>query len=203
MPRTRKTIVILISGKAGSGKTTIAETLMQKIQDIPSITIFRYSFANPIKYMCKAFAEWDGEKDEKGRKLLQEQGRIYREYKPDIWAKHFINQLDKNTQVFPFNFSIIDDWRFPNELAYLRNNPMLEVVTVRVFGRGGLNGGVALDVSENSLPEATGEWLSNEYNKEPYNLGYDYSINNDSDLELLNSKLDIILAEIENNYVIE
>jgi deoxyadenosine/deoxycytidine kinase len=203
MPRTRKTVVILISGKAGSGKTTIAEMLMQKIQDIPSITLFRYSFANPIKYMCKAFAEWDGEKDEKGRKLLQEQGRIYRDYKPDIWAKHFINQLDKNTQVFPFNFSIIDDWRFPNELAYLRNNPMLEVVTVRVFGRGGLNGEVSLDVSENSLPEATGEWLSNEYNKDPYNLGYDYSINNDSDLELLNSKLDIILAEIENNYVIE
>lgn len=204
MPRTRKTVVILISGKAGSGKTTIAEMLTQKLQDIPSLRVFRYGFADPLKYIAKAYMGWDGKKDDKGRKLLQEQGRIGREYDQDIWVKHFMNQLDKQAGILPFNFALVHDWRFPNELAYLKKNPLIDVVTIRVFGRGGLNGETASDVSENSLPEASVEHLeSSTYEEFEPMLYYDFIINNNVGIEQLNEKLDQVLASIEKQYIVE
>jgi hypothetical protein len=201
MPRTKKTCVILIAGKAGSGKTTTAEILEQKLQDIPSLTIFRYSFANPIKYIAQAFGEWKGEKDEAGRAFLQNIGKVFREYNKPIWVKHFLNQLDKKAGMFPFNFAIVDDWRFPDEIAYLQKNPLFNVVTIRIFGRGGLNGEVASDVSENSLPEADAQLLEKPSNDFPHL--YDFAVENSGDVESLSEKLDTVLAEIEKQYIVE
>lgn len=198
MPRTRKTVVILISGKAGSGKTTVADMLEEKFLDIPSLRVFRYAFASPLKFIAEAYIGWDKKKDDKGRKLLQEQGRIGREYDENIWVKHFLNQLDKKAGVLPFNVAIIDDWRFPNELAYLQKNPMLDVLTVRIFGRGGLNGEVAFDVSENSLPEAQSEQLQLATQEL-----YDFTVNNNDDTETLDVKLDEVLDSISKKYIIE
>lgn len=200
MPRTRKTVVILLSGKAGSGKTTVADMLENKINDEPSLSILRYAFASPIKYIAKAFIGWDGEKDEKGRVLLQDLGKVGRDYDEHIWVKHFLNQMDKQSGILPFNFAIVDDWRFPNELAYLKNNPLLELVTIRMFERGSLNGKTASDVSENSLPEVDVEYIPNFSDADHW---YDYQIRNDETLDILDKKLDLILADIKNKYVIE
>lgn len=202
MPRTKKTIVILVSGKAGSGKSTVADMVQQKLEDIPSITVMRYGFADPLKYIAKAFMGWDGKKDEKGRKLLQEIGRIGREYEPAVWAKHFFNQLDKRAGMFPFNFAVIDDWRFPNELAYLLKNPLLSVVTIRVFGRTvDMPGNTASDISENSLPEVTSEVLTTVPLTE-YSV-YNFQIENTGQIEILGEKVDAVLAEIEKQYIVE
>lgn len=58
--------IILISGKATSGKTTtynyIHSKMLSKIQKV--------SFAEPLKKMAKEFFDWNGEKDDYGRKLL-------------------------------------------------------------------------------------------------------------------------------------
>lgn len=202
MARTRKTVVILVSGKAGSGKSKVASELEKKLNEVGGLTVFRYSFADPIKYIAKAFIKWDGEKDEKGRKLLQEQGRIGREYDKDIWVKHFLNQLDRKAGMFLFNFAIIDDWRFPNELAYLRNNPLFDVVTIRVFGRNGqMPGETATDVSENSLPEVRDERL--DMGRLAGDYLYDFQLQNNTEEELLNHKLDVILADISKQYIVE
>lgn len=199
--RTKKTVVILIAGKAGSGKSTVGEMLLNKIQDIPSMTVLSYGFADPLKYLAKAFMGWDGNKDEKGRELLQQIGAVGREYDINIWAKHFINQLDKRAGMFPFNFAIITDWRFPNESAYLIDNPLLDIVTIRVFGRGGLSGNTASDVSENSLPEDTNEFLGGAGIR--YTAGYDFCIKNDGDLDELEKKVDAVLSKISKQYIVE
>ena len=203
--RTRKTVIVLISGKARNGKTTVADLLEKKLEDIPSMRIFRYAFAGPIKYIAKAFMNWDGEKDEKGRRLLQEQGRIGRDYDQDIWVKHLLNQMDKKTNILPFNFVIVDDWRFPNELAYLQTNPILDVVTIRVLGRSlDMPGNTASDISENSLPEASEEHLkAGSYSEFEPMLYYDYIINNNEDLNLLESKVDMVLSQISKQYIVE
>lgn len=205
--RTKRTLVILVSGKAGGGKSTVAEMLAKKLQDIPSLTIMPYGFADPIKYMAKAYFGWDGEKDVRGRKLLQQIGFIGREYDEDVWVKHFIRQLDKRAGLFPFHASVIGDWRFPNELNYLERNPLLDTVTIRVFGRGGLEGDVALDVSENSLLEVSKEVLTlpslDEIDTDGTGLFYDFQINNDGDLEELEKKVDTVLASISKQYIVE
>lgn len=202
--RTKKTVVILVSGKAGSGKDTVGDILKSKLRDIKDIEVMLYGFANPIKFIAQAYGGWDKKKDERGRKLLQQIGGVFREYDADIWAKHFINQLDKFPGLFPPNFVIISDWRFPNELNFLKNNPLLDIVTIRVFGRGGLEGETASDVSENSLPEATKEHLqAASYEEfEPY-LYYDFCIENSGDIELLNHKLEVVLAEIQKQFILE
>jgi len=202
MPRVRRTVVILISGKAGAGKTTVKEILSEKILGVPSMTVFPYSFANPLKYIANAYFGWDKEKDEKGRRLLQDLGRVGREYNENILVKHFLTQLDRNKDnIFPPCFAVIDDWRFPNELNYIKKNPLLDVITIRIFGRqADLPGGTASEVSENSLPEVSVEVIPNHIEGDHW---YDFQIDNGCELDILNHKLDLVLAEIEKQYIVE
>ena len=163
--------------------------------------VAKYSFSSPLKFIAQAYMGWDKEKDEKGRKLLQDIGKVGREYNPNIWVTHLLTQLDRKfgnkNQVFPTNVVIVDDWRFPNEYAYLKSNPLLDVITVRVHGRGGLEGDVALDVSENSLPEATAQ-----YDWETETL-YNWGTPNNGDLELLDSNVELLLHLIAKQYIVE
>jgi len=197
--RTRKTVVILISGKAGSGKTTVANMLKTRLDGFEGITTFRYSLASPIKFMAKAYFGWDGEKDDRGRKLLQDVGKVGREYDINIWVRHLLQQMDKQAGLLPFNFVVVDDWRFENESKYLTSNPLLEVVTIRMIDRGGLGGSLAKDVSENSLPETMIEKLDLE------EIGmYHFSVRNrESENDLLASKLDTVLDAIAKQFILE
>jgi hypothetical protein len=80
-------------------------------------------------------------------------------------------------------------------------------VPIRVFGRGGLNGELSSDISENSLPEVSTEhvglplWLEGE--RDQAHVYYDYQIDNSGDLELLERKLDLVLAALEKQYIVE
>lgn len=198
--RTQKTIIILISGKAGSGKTTVSNILKGKLSQISSMTIMQYSFAQPIKKLCEGFMFWNGEKDNAGRLLLQSIGKDGRDYDQDVWVKHLPIQMDKRAGMFPFNFVLVDDWRFPNELAYLKKDARFDVVTVRVFGRHlELSTEAALDVSENSLPEVSVESLVMDGTSM-----YDFAVDNgDDDLNYLSSKLDVVLAQLSKRFILE
>lgn len=189
--RTRKTIVILISGKAGSGKSTVGDLVTKKISMLSPLTVFRYSFAGPLKEIATKYVQWDGQKDEGGRKLLQELGRVGRDYNKDTWVKLMLKRIDETEDLLPYNFVVVDDWRFPNELAFLQNEPMFEVVKVRVIGHQvSMPGNTASDVSENSLPEGAD------------NL-YDYVIENRSDISELDNKVDEMLSSITKQYIVE
>lgn len=189
--RTRKTVVVLVSGKAGSGKSTFSDMLEAKLNDIPSLTIFRYSFASPIKGMATVFGNWDGKKDEKGRIFLQQIGKVFRDYDPDVWAKLLLVQMDRKAGILPFNFVIVDDWRFPNELAFLQSNPLLDVYTVRVSGQlSEMPGNTSSDVSENSLPDI------------PDNV-YNRYVSNNGDLKELEVRVDEVVKDLSDKFILE
>lgn len=200
--RTRKTVIILVSGKAGAGKTTVKDLLYSKLLFLGNnLECMKYSFADPLKFIAQAFIGWNKEKDEKGRKLLQSLGKVGREYDIDIWCKHLLNQLDKNPSPFPPSFILIDDWRFRNELDFFQDNPMFDVVSIRVFGRGGLEGDNGNDVSETELTEAKEENLN--YVPVKHTWWYNFTIENSGNLSQLETKIDTVLSEIRKQYIIE
>ena len=112
----REAKVILISGKAGSGKDTVAEKLKEiKERDFGAKCVVVH-YADYLKLIAKLYFGWDGKKDEKGRELLQWLGTdVARKENPDIW----LNVIHQFVYTFKnhFDYVIIPDTRFPNEIT--------------------------------------------------------------------------------------
>lgn len=149
-----KTTVILISGKAGVGKTTTANYIKNHLDN--EITPFSMvtHFALGVKEVAK-FLGWDGNKDTKGRRLLQELGNVGREYDVDVWIKYLLDFIRRRVPDELFEVMIIDDWRFPNESKYFLDKPELYkvfTINIRAPKREVLKGtGAYKDVSETAL----------------------------------------------------
>ena len=62
-------MIFLISGKAESGKSTLAKYLTTEIANA-NYASYCIPFAGAVKKIAKEMG-WDGNKDEKGRNLLQ------------------------------------------------------------------------------------------------------------------------------------
>lgn len=127
--------VITISGKARSGKTTIANALKEKLE-LQGMRVKIVNFADYLKMILKEYYGWNGEKDEKGRKLLQEVGTdIMRKNNENIWVRVIIELLKAFGDTV--DVVIIPDTRFKNEIVMLRDCPIIEgPFTVRVEREG-------------------------------------------------------------------
>jgi len=113
--------VFLISGRIDSGKSTVAEMLLEILKGRGKRLVYLDHFASGVKLCASEYFNWNRLKDEKGRRLLQNIGNFGREYNPTIW----VEKLYKAITVFPPNYLIIDDWRYPNEYEYLRDAPLV------------------------------------------------------------------------------
>ena len=106
--------VVLISGKARHGKDTTAAFLKEALErDGNRVLIAHYG--DLVKYVCKAFFCWNGEKDERGRAMLQRVGTdVIRARDEDFWTRFLCSILS----FFPdeWDFVLIPDCRFPNEV---------------------------------------------------------------------------------------
>jgi len=175
-----KSLVILVSGKKGVGKTYIAEKLCQLLRDNDYTADIKH-FADQVKKCAIQFFNWDSVKDTKGRKLLQQIGGIGREYNEDLWVSYLVDSIEED--LFLYDIYIVDDWRFPNEEDYLRKSNFY-VFTVRVESneRGDYSD---TDPSEIALPI-----IKTDSEFENY---YDFVIDNDEDIE---EKLKTILEVI-------
>ena len=179
--------VVLISGKAGAGKTTLANLLKNAFEVFDSgQQPVVASFAQPIKDVARSIG-WGGSKDDKGRKLLQDLGRAGRAYDENLW----VALLDRNTQYN--NLVIVDDWRFPNEDVYLVSSGCT-VVKLRVTGRSYDMGELGNDSSETALPNSY-EGLGHAY--------YDLVVNNSEDELTLSITAGILARYLLKDFVHE
>lgn len=121
--------IIPISAKAQHGKDTVAGILKELMEsDGNSVLIAHY--ADLLKYICKTFFNWDGKKDNAGRTILQYVGTdIIREQNPDYWVS-FLSDFLKMFYT-EWDYVIIPDSRFPNEIEYLIENGW-DIFSVRV-----------------------------------------------------------------------
>lgn len=106
--------VICISGKARHGKDTVAEIVRNLlIERGQRVGIVHY--ADLLKYFCKTYFGWDGNKDEKGRSILQHVGTdVVRKKEPDYWVDFLINFLHLFED--EWDYVLVPDCRFPNEV---------------------------------------------------------------------------------------
>lgn len=162
--------IFLVSGKARHGKDTAAGILNEEF------SFQRVAFADTLKMEAVKLG-WDGKKDEKGRRLLQELGRQRREEDIDYWVKRAIDTIanrrflpvceeDRQEVILHGRIPVtagevpgivIPDCRFPSEIESVRKwgrDNGYEVVTVRVerpdFDNG-LSESARQDPSETAL----------------------------------------------------
>jgi len=110
-------------GKAGVGKTTIANILVEKYGFV------RLSFAAKLKEVAAEILGRPVDKS-KDRLFLQSLGELGRMFDTSMWIRHVwreLHKLPKDANV------VIDDVRYLNEAEFLRDHGF---VLVRLYGRG-------------------------------------------------------------------
>lgn len=121
--------VICISGKAEHGKDTLA-SMMKEVLESRGKRVLITHYGDLVKYVATKFFNWDGNKDEYGRSLLQYIGTdTIRAVEPDFWVCFIAWMLD----VFhdKWDIVLIPDCRFPNEIDVLLDYDF-DVTSVRI-----------------------------------------------------------------------
>lgn len=120
--------IITISGHAQNGKDFCANLIKQKLETRGEKVLIAH-YADLLKYICKTFFGWDGQKNIEGRTLLQYVGTdVIRQKNPDYWINFLIGIIN----LFPdeWDYVIIPDTRFPNENDLMKE--YFDVTTVRI-----------------------------------------------------------------------
>ncbi len=121
-------MIILISGKQGAGKTTLANALVKKLNEEPQQRASHLTFADPL-YQMHNFC-WGYLKDHgiempfvKDGYLLQMLGTEWGRNRvdPDIWMKLMLARIEKLKTTIHYayakNYFVVSDCRFKNEFA--------------------------------------------------------------------------------------
>lgn len=110
--------VILISGKAQHGKDTTAGFLKEYLEEHGKRVLITH-YGDLLKYVCRTFLGWDGQKDEAGRSLLQHVGSTVREQDQNFWVR-FVGKMLTFFH-YEWDYVLIPDCRFPNEVDLLKD----------------------------------------------------------------------------------
>jgi len=95
--------------------------------------------ASSLKEVATNSFNWDGKKDARGRKLLQDIGDVGRCYNPDIWLDAW------RLEAWGYDCAIVDDLRFVSmddsdlcgirELLYFTSNFPGQTIFIKITGR--------------------------------------------------------------------
>ena len=108
---------ILCSGRARHGKDTSAEIIKDNLET-RGYRVLVTHYADLLKFICKNFFGWNGEKDEAGRTLLQQVGtNCIREQDPDYWVDFVANLI----RMFPDT----QDFRMKSTVSPTQASPRL------------------------------------------------------------------------------
>lgn len=159
--------VILISGKATCGKDTFASILENELT-LQNKKVLICHFADLVKYVATKFFNWNGEKDEYGRTLLQHIGtENIRSVYPNFWVDFIVDILKVYNG--SWDYVLIPDTRFPNEVD-IPVSRGLDAVSVRVE-------------RPNHTSGLTEEQLNHQSEIALDNYIFDYTIINDGSIE--------------------
>ena len=136
-----RTIIVMFSGKIGSGKTTIADEFVRFMNSRyrGEVVAKKFSFGKYVKQI-DGLIGWSGEKDEKGRELLQYIGHMGRHYtNGKLWVQLVAGDIISEAERLDterkdlYLIAVIDDFRYPSEFFEL-NKAFPSIYTVKVYG---------------------------------------------------------------------
>ena len=138
-----KNLVVFLSGKQGSGKTTLATGIFNHFLNSDSVWLYNMKFADPLYEMHRAvfnvLENYGVPVPEKiDGNLLQllgtEWGRQTRGM--DFWvdiARWRVSKLTEKPALWPkHRILLIDDARFPNEIDFMDKAPGVETLKIRL-----------------------------------------------------------------------
>ncbi len=153
------------TGFAGAGKNSASDAVYKT-----DVRYTRRAFADAIKEFAKSVG-WDGEKDLRGRTLLQDIGMCVRDYNKDSWIKVIEQRLPNTAGTAPILWT---DVRFGNEADFITKRGGI-IIEVRRHGHTH-----SPHVSEVSHLEITPNYI----------------INNDSTLAMLHEQV-LFVVQLE------
>lgn len=179
---------IVISGKAGHGKDMTAYFMKEELEarGFKTLTIH---YGDAVKWVLRDYFDWDGNKDEYGRHMLQYIGTdVVRKNHPNFWTKIVAKLLSAFDKEKLFDAALVPDARFENEVQ-ITMETIPDSICVRV---------------QRENPDGT-EWinptLTEEQRQHPSetsldDYGFDYVIHNDEGLETLKESAITVLKNI-------
>ena len=168
--------IIILSGKAESGKSLVASLIKDYFD---SCVVISYAFY--LKEYAKNVLGWDGSEDSKPREFLQQVGVEL--IKDNINSRMLIDRVIDDIKVYSYFFDVIvvSDARFVDEIVNIRDN-FANVSVIHIVGE------------DNSLSEEQRNH-STETGLDDFS-DYDYVIDNDCSKDLLRRKVYDVLEEV-------
>ena len=175
--------IILLAGKANSGKDSSAEYFDKYYRD-KGLDVVNIQIAYYIKMYAKQIAKWDGDNETKPRQLLQDLGT-------ELIRKHidnyfFIKRILQDIDIYSRYFDVvtISDGRMPEEMDSIKE-AYPEAINIHVTRPGYVS-----HLTKGQKAHIT-EMLVDEYDK------YDYEIVNDGTLEDLEKQVYKLARKID------
>lgn len=180
----------MVAGKSGAGKSAFSQHLKRWLETEWGVKSQIVSFAEELKEIAMVDFGWNGEKDEKGRRLLQALGSAGREYDVNIWVnkvkEKVLNPKECYVHFTGIMVSVIDDCRYENEFLFA--DEMEDTYTVKVL--------IVRPDNPNAL-RGKAEGHSSEHGLDSLPLDkYDYVINNSGDMKMLDEYAQSIATDI-------
>ena len=117
--------IILIAGKAGSGKNEVAKIIKDNLDKTIITSCSKY-----IKLFAHEMIDWNYDEENKPREFLQNIGDELRNIRKDFLTKRILEDIELYQKYY--NNLIISDIRLKNEIEYFKNQTSHEVITIKV-----------------------------------------------------------------------
>ncbi len=162
--------LILIAGKARSGKTSAARFLKEILEEKKEkVVITEYS--KYIKLFAKDLLGWDMVSEPKPRAFLQDMGHFVRQLKTDVY---FVERMKEDLQIYKHfvDAVIISDVRMPREIDGLEEFKPLKIQVINDLASYDLTDKEAEHETEHALDHYTDfdYVLKNKTEEEMYEL---------------------------------
>ena len=164
--------VLCISAKARHGKDTAANIIKDYLEDQDKKVLITH-YGDLIKFICKNYFNWDGQKDEKGRTLMQYVGTdIISSKQPAYWVDFVISILKFFES--EWDYVLVPDCRYPIEAFRMVEN--FDTAVLRIERPG-----FKSDLTETQLQHPSETAMDN--------YAFDAIIYNDAGFDELREKL--------------